>query len=309
MTKFRNYLPETIFFDRKNGTPSRVFHEQCAFFRASDGFPVVASRGAMFPLGAAFGDLFPELPDPLCLLSGAAAKKPAPVPETRDAESGTLLLFPDFLPSTGLIFLVRLPDRVRDICRVAGEKLSPPPLPLPENRCAGAEKLTSLYERLSEIFFYTERVMCEYQGFLSRVLTAARFVGCRISSENLSGLPATLAETDETRLTVFLLCTFLALRRLTGNVNAETEDGGGQFVLRLSLTPPTDLPAKRTEPLPDRLFDFLSLPAFRDFEIQVCKNGIFLRAALPKAAAFRSAAGGAEGSVYLFFGTDSAIFC
>ena len=83
-------------------------------------------------------------------------------------------------------------------------------------------------EDVTRLFYYVDRIFDDGTrfriGLWSRMLLIAEFVGCRLDETGLSVTPPPLSCGDTARLTAFLLCAMLDLRRMDGRIRAENRD-------------------------------------------------------------------------------------
>lgn len=278
-----NYVPEKLQLEGKHGRSSRVCREGFGIFSAADRFRRLISCGTVAtPMQEAFleeGIRREELG-----FLKAALKSHGRV--LLQAAEGSLLVFGDWLNSTGLVLSVRLPEPKNAVMQALGMMgredfaISPDEEESPRAIRASADEVL---EHLAEIFYYLDRILSPSAelGLLTRATLIAELIGCHADCTALPLTFPSLLSHKASSLTAFLFCAFLSLRR--EHVSAESEEARGRFPsFRCTLSAVEE---RVTQPSEEEIeekreFSWMGHPAFAPFEISVGENGISLQAEL-----------------------------
>ena len=295
----KSYIPEKNFFDGKNKSAIRLFHDDCAILDVNNHFCTIAERGFRVPLGTPFFDAFPISKENENRLRQFLCSEDEII--LLPLENTSLLFFSALLQSTGLLLVIRMPHNEKEI-RNALEfarrnAFSPIFCPDSEQRSGTA----ALSEQLSEIFYYTDRILAPESniGLWTHLLLIANFAGCHLEHVSLPTERSTLTRNERDSLTAFFLCAFLILRYRTGKNEAFADDHSTSafdikknpvFSIHLKHTPIRAegkmLPRDEQELMDHErspLHHLLSVPAFKKithdiqesnfiFEIPICQN-------------------------------------
>ncbi len=203
-----------------------------------------------------------------------------------DRSGRAVLVWADLLQSAGVLVFMR-PHLSAGRVALALGQMERRDLPL-SPRMQAQEKPAKTLDTtensiLAEQLFYMDRIMkhdisC---GIWAHSVTVANFVGCFLKRVSPGIDRLLISDTDAKRLTAFLLCAFLSLRRRDGSYMAADAS--------LSDTPTVLYRAEQEElaeyPMPNRQedltqFPFLQAHGMRDFHITQTPNGLILEAFL-----------------------------
>ena len=287
MKALHSYVPESEFLKDKHQAPSRVFFEDCAVLDAENGYRVLACRGEGLTLGASFPLVCGIPKDELAFLEGALAHRTRVLLNSR---RGPILIFAEPLAHTGALIAV-LPHSkpsvlLRALTLVGQDTIALSPAFANAPVSANQEDAEA-YEHIEEIFFYMDRILCPDAelGIWTRSLLIANFTGCKLDLVSLPVDALAITQADDMRLSLFLFCTFLAMRHESGKVFAISrhptqKDRPCRYVAGVTQCTPIKLKKLGMRDL--SRFPFLSLPAFGDFSARLSKNKIVLEALLPQ---------------------------
>ena len=260
------YIPESLLTEEKQELARRVCREDCLIVDPSNGFRILTSRGSTAMQGDLLNKRFAIPPSEMRFLRNALSK------HTRilltGGSSRALLVFADLLRASGILLVLAPHADASAVARLLNhlgrsEFAVSPALsrvsPVPHNTDG------DVYEQLTELFFYLDRILSPSPRFGLRTKThlIANFAGCILDdvAVPLDALSCPPAECE--RLVAFLLCAFLSLRARDRGVSAKTDEAE-QSVLRYRVEPIADGDGRNVPPCD---FPFLSLPAFRHFTV------------------------------------------
>ena len=216
MNKIRSYVPESVFFDNKDQSGCRIFHDNCAIINAVDNYRLIAARGIDIPIGEPFFDTLS--------ISDEETDRLQKFLQTQEeylllsCQKSTLIVFAALLQNTGLLLVVQVSYCKKDVQKSIenARRDAFSPIFHPDNIVFQEEP--RLQEKLAEIFYYTDRILQPPPtlGLWTRLLLIANFVGCRLEHVSLSASFPTLPKKHQDVLTAFLLCAFLIFRHRTG---------------------------------------------------------------------------------------------
>ncbi len=265
------YVPESLLTDEKQDRARRVCHEDCMIVDPSDNFRILVSRGRTAMQGKRLDKLFAIPSLEMQFLRNALSKNTHVL--LMGGDSRALLVFGDLLRASGILLVLsphadahavtRLLHHVgRSDFAISPELSRVSPVPH-----SGDDEV---YEQLTELFFYLDRILSPSPRFGLRTKThlIANFAGCILDdvAVPLDSLSCPPAESE--RLIAFLLCSFLSLRTCDHGVSAKTDEADLP-VFRYRVEPIADSDEKRIASCD---FPFLSLPAFCRFAI-LSSNG------------------------------------
>ena len=224
MKDLSSYVPEALHTHQKRQNACRLFWEELAVVDPEKDFCILASRGNSMPVGSNFfktcGVL---LRDSALLRSHLPKERRFLLP----ASNGCVLMLGDLLGETGLFLGLLLPqDAEAVLCALLrmgrGELVAPPEL-LPKGGLLSRPYDEALCRRLEELFYYLDRILhpAPEASLWTRCLLIANFTGCRLERVALPVDAPRLSGTDDACMTLFLLCSFLALRQKSGRVQTE----------------------------------------------------------------------------------------
>ena len=287
MKPLHSYVPETDFLKDKHQFPSRTFFEDCAVLDVEKGYRVLACRGEGLAVGADFPRLCGIPKEELAFLERALVRTRRVLLNSR---RGPILIFAEALAQTGALIAVLPHGKPSSLLRaltLAGQNvisLSPAFANAP---ASANQDDAEACEHIEEIFFYMDRILCPEAalGIWTRSLLIANFTGCKLDLVSLPVDALAITQADEMRLSLFLFCTFLAMRHESGKVFAISrhptqKDLPYRYVAGVTQCTPLDPKTRGARDLSQ--FPFLSLPAFRDFSVSVSQNKIVLEALLPQ---------------------------
>ena len=242
MKQIYSYLPETeLFLDKNN--QSRICHFDCAVLDAKQQFEVLAERG----FHAAYGEnLFSLLGWQEEAYTALNRFLPSSVSTLlRPCAGGSLLLFRQWYDSLGLLLAIRLPyaeSELRKELNNASHSAISPIFSMDDTVDKNQKRDTA--EALAEVFYYTERIFAlpNPSSLFGHALLLANFAGCRLLP---SALPYSFPQMDKKeamRLSAFLLCTLLSLRKAEGNAFAFSEHSAQKEVCNVENVQPENPP-------------------------------------------------------------------
>ena len=293
MKNLHSYIPESLAFLDKQKDSSRLFFEDCAVIEPAFENRILAARGEGLLLEKSFFDLCGVSASDQSLFQECFHKHPHFL---LPAGNDSVLIFSEAFGDTGLLLGLRLHIDAISLRRalfqigqvdfVCPDSIAAAPL---TPQVGDAE----LSLRLEELFYYTSRILSpKDEGSLwTWCLLIANFAGCRLERVALPVQSPPFSRRDRMRLTFFLLCSFLAMRRKDGKVGA----GGEELVenetqplycCKVSLEEEArDYLAKKGGKTTELPF-FLCANCFSDLAASITDCGISLEARLP---IFRSA--------------------
>ncbi len=298
MTNLHSYVPENLQFLHKQQAASRRFFEECALFSPEKNFQILASRGNRLPEGESFLACCGISLSPSAFLGQIS---PQSIHLLIPCKEGSVLLFADLFAHTGLLFGVLVPVDGETILRVLTligrsdfRSVAAFPHATPSFR-TGDELLC---RQLEELFYYTTRIFSPKPeaSLWTGCLLIANFAGCRLAKVSLPIESPALSKRDEACMTLFLLASFLTLRRKSGEVMAEgatksSTASSATYQCAVSFSEPetdtdtepepenpseTDLP-----PPPPPLPLFLSEPCFADLTATLREDGMKMETRFP----------------------------
>lgn len=285
MTKHLNsYIPELIYGEHKHEIPSRICREDFAVIDPGNGYCILESRGVSIEEGI-------SLPKAWNLPKREIAYLERELPRSRRAlllgGRGPVMVFGDLLDTTGLLFAV-CPDldvqsvwKSLRLLHVDTVAISPA-IPEPDSSVPSEKAV----EYIKELFYYMDRIFDTRDrfeiGLWTRTALISNFVGCRLQIKDLPMDLQIESRAVRERLTAFLICTFLSLRKMDGSVSATCDPRDPEIVCRVELNPEGQ--GEIEPPCESKRFLFLELPAFREFAIRTENGSLVLDAILHSAA-------------------------
>jgi hypothetical protein len=266
---FSSYVPEMLFSDRKQESPARICREDFTVLDPTNKYKILAGRGLYTQAGLSFLRLWQIPTTEIEWMEGV-------LPRHRrvllDGKDGPVLVFADLLQTTGLLFAVRpylsvnlLVSGLRQL-NLKNVVISPGL----EASCSMTVPDESRLTQISELFYYMDRILDAEDRFEIGVWTRTRliatFAGCKLESVDLPITEPTASRTERDRLTAFLICTLLEMRKMDGKIAALGEGTAPTFRCRLELTPLGRLSPRIKDY--KSLFPALEVPVFRDFSVQ-----------------------------------------
>ena len=247
--------------DGKDRPESRFFHEDCALINVAEQFKVVTERGFHCKIGQTFTS---------ALNLGWEAVRQLRTFHTRyndtmllPCEDGTLILFSHLYPTTGMLLAIRIHDtetRVAEAMRRAQhEVLSFPIFPQQDQPKPEA---TPLDMQMEELYFYLNRILAPSQNlsFWTHCLRIANFAGCKLDFVDLPIENVILPHEDYQRLTAFLLCVFMTLRKRTGRVRLMDKDKVDPAIKNVEKVQEDDCQQESSQTLSLRLVHLSNVP-------------------------------------------------
>ena len=139
------------------------------------------------------------------------------------------MLFADLLSATGLMLGILLEQSAEDVF-CALKRMGQTNFIVPQRILPKGDFLSSRYDedlcaQIDELFYYLERILLPTPeaSLWTRCLLIANFVGCRLERVALPVTAPPLSKNDNARMTLFLFCSFLALRQKSGRVLTDGE--------------------------------------------------------------------------------------
>ena len=278
---FRSYVPELLFGEQKQEMPTRICREDFVAVDPSDQYRILTGRG----LYAQAGNLLPKV----WRLPRAEMEwlERALISHRRvllNGADGAVLIFADVLDATGLLFAVRPYLSVSSLLNglrhlELGDVAISPTLDEPSHPSWYQENALT---QIAELFYYMDRIFdtpARFEiGAWTRTRLIANFVGCKLESVDLPIQEPTISHAERDRLTAFLICALLEMRKMDGDVRASGEDETPHFRCRVELTPFGRLSKHAEEQT--GLIPLLGLPAFRNFTLRRENGALVLDALL-----------------------------
>lgn len=266
------YVPESLLLDEKQERARRVCHEDLLIVDPADGFRVLVSRGRTPMQGKRLDKLF-SIPAPeMQFLRNALSKSTRVL--LMGGDSRALLVFGDLLRSSGVLLVLSPHADALAVARLLHHvgrsdfAVSPALSQVSPMPHSGDDEV---YEQLSELFFYLDRILSTSPRFGLRTKThlIANFAGCILDDVAVPLDALTCPTVEIERLIAFLFCAFLSLRTHDRGVSAKTDECDTP-VLRYRVEPIADADGKDACPCD---FPFLSLPAFCRFAMLSTNGG------------------------------------
>lgn len=269
----KSYVPELTLLESKAEQSARTFDGDLAVIAPANGFCAVACRGRACAVGQSMTEAYGIDPAELAFLRHALASHKRILLQ---GKGGAVLLFADLLDTTGLL-LAAVPKLsaasaarlLRHLCR-ADFAISPT-LSAATGALQAEDK--SSYDRLSELLYYTDRILSDdpNTGLWTRTLLTANFAGCLLEATSLPVNAFALSRGEGHRFTAFLLCAFLTLRNRDATVAARTpEEGQGMDGIRYQLQ---IQPISRGGGESGLELPFTQIPALRDCFVSTVSDG------------------------------------
>lgn len=296
------YVPERVFFEGKNLASERLCQEEAAVIDVASGYRLLVRHRLADEQG---NDLFSAFgigrSERTFLERSLGGHKRLLL----HGDCGEVLILADWISETGLLLALRLPE-MRGVFRQAlglmrREEIVFSPF-VGEAPQGSAAAIDAAIEHLSELFFYLDRILSPDRsiGLMTRVSLIGSFVGCRVFGEALPVDFPALQSRDTARLSAFLLCSLITLRRqnnpviATGEGNAvmhrtfgcrldygepECDSDGAQVaspdaVSRVTKRPHADWRETELD------FSFLEHEAFREYAVEWKQGSLSLQAPL-----------------------------
>ncbi len=279
----KRYLPELLLTEEKHSDATEPCAEDFAVIDAANGYRVLACRAQSLKEGdllpAAWGVSSTELD----FLERTISSHPRVI---LDTEKGAILVFADFLRSTGILLVARPYLQSRTLLGILRFLKRSDFLPSPTLLAqTGTDNVCSdwaVCEQIDRLLYYLDRMLDQNGrfgiGFWPRCLLVAHFAGCRLDKTLLSIERPALSKSDDARLTLFLLCTMLKLRQTSGRVCTEEGDLPCFFCrVELEMPHPTH---RDCNTVPRTDFPILELPEFSRFSLTEGPSGLVLEAHL-----------------------------
>ena len=258
------YVPESFLLDEKQECARRVCHEDLLIVDPADGFHVLVARGSTPMQGKRLDKLFAIPSSEMQFLRNTLSTSTRVL--LMGGNSRALLIFGDLLRSSGILLVLSPHADASAVARLfnhmgRSEFVPSPALsqvsPVPHS---GDDEI---YEQLTELFFYLDRILSPSPRFGLRTKThlIANFAGCILDDVAVPLDALTCPTIESERLVAFLFCAFLSLRMHDRGASAKTDERDLP-VLHYRVEPIADEDDRN---LPPCDFPFLALPAFRRF--------------------------------------------
>lgn len=280
-----SYLNEEAFLQGKNRPVPRLLREECGVVSFARGCSVIACRGVHFEPGASFVSSLRLSHREEVFFFANVGKHPRLL---LDTPMGPCLVFADLLEKTGLFCALLLPKGVLSSVAAALARCSSVPFLLraPASlRGAPAAEDRALCE---ELLFYMELVFSRRPSriaLLWRECTLlAEFAGCTVERTAFPAVEGSLSDRDSCKFRLFLLCSFLTLRRTGSGVSTAVGAPEGDFLLRVEQKKQYGPFYKRKKASAREAFFhqflFLKESVFADFWVCVPEVGVILNGKL-----------------------------
>ena len=274
------YVPEIDFTNEKALIPLRTHCEDISVINPADQFRILAHRPCLVGKDLTLPTLWAIPAEELVFLNTALSSHSR---IALFADGHAVLILGELHDASGVLLAVRpriSPTALRryaDTCCL-GDLVFSPAFPLPATSLSDEE-----LEQMDELNYYLGQILKPRGevGLATLTWRVANFVGCRLEHIDLPVEEPLLAEAQIKRLTAYLLCVFLHLHTLGGDVSAtDVTADTPQFRCRVEYVDPNAAPSN------DRLLqlaslDFHKLPAFSDFVIRRQEERLILDAHLP----------------------------
>lgn len=234
----RGYVPEATFLRKKDRAAVRICREDCAVIDAANGFLILASRGERLTEGTDLRDALKMTEDDRLQFSNLLGTHKH---FYMTADGLPLLIFSDFLSSTGLLLAVlphAHPHAVLSALRLLNRTDFFLPPKEKAEKCA-LSKLRLAADQLSDILYYTDRILQAYSANLNNqyyLAHTAAFAGCALDFETVRAFARLNEPLKNPRTILFLLCTFLFLRNHSGALSAKDESPSVIYRITLRAT-------------------------------------------------------------------------
>lgn len=220
--KFRSYVPELLFGDRKQETPARICHEDFAVVDPTNQYRILAGRGLYAQAELSLPRVWQIPCAELSWLEEILQRHRRVLLNGGD---GPVLVFADLLNTTGLLFAVRpyLPIKtlVRGLRHLGRQDIVISPAV--EVSFSQTFPEESALTQISELFYYMDRMFDSSDRFeigaWTRTRLIATFVGCKLEEVDLPIAEPIPSRVERDRLTAFLICALLELRKMDGRVS------------------------------------------------------------------------------------------
>ena len=222
INKIRSYVPESEHLSPKMRHGSRVCLEDCAVIDVGRGGLILASRGAGFSGSTVFDAVGMSEEERVLFDLGVSRHKRFLI----SVGKRPLLIFADWLAQTGLVLAVLLHcDATSAVAAL--EVLSDTGfvcLASHEGKGMDTDACRDAFERLSDIFSYTDVILSPSADTVIRLSYIAAFAGCRLEPTLLKSICEGGLRVQDPHTVLFLFCAFLFLRGQDGMIDADRED-------------------------------------------------------------------------------------
>ena len=285
--KVYSYVPEKAFLKRTDHPSAQIFGDACVLFDPEEEFRVVACRGDGLAAGTRWDRVLALGEDETTFLRECAPQNSLSLIY---GNGGAWLILSAFYSTTGLLLGIRPFTNGEAFCqRMAQDRLfavamSPAALEA-ASRGRGADALSlewsvNVLHEVSDILRHFSRMERSFD-LADHVCWLARFAGCPV--EERSSIRAAIPPSLSAKLTVYLLCLFLALQGRGGRLLTSKAATGASFDAGLALewsvlgeeNARTRVDPAALADFPE--FDFLFRPCFRPFRLEYTPQGLSLR--------------------------------
>ena len=265
----RGYVPEATFLCKKKRPTVQTCREDCAVIDVTNGFLILASRGTSLP-------------------EGTDLRRALNMTETEQAQFSELcrkhthlfltvgglpvLLFSDFLSSTGLLLAV-IPHAPSNTVLPALQHLNRTDFFTPPSeeakRCTVSE-IRRASDLLADLLYYTDRILQSKPTQLNQqyyLAHTAAFAGCALDLETVRNFAKMDDPLKSPRTVLFLLCVFLFLRNQAGSLLAKRKKAS--VVYHVTLRSITERSKDPCVPLPT----FAKAPCFSAYKLEPRADG------------------------------------
>ena len=279
-SSLESYVPDSFFREGKEELAGRECREDFCLINPSDKNRILAARGAAFEVGKHLEIASSERSFVLTSLSSGQTVACL-------CSNRPMILFPALLQACGLIPVLLPHGKCEDVAICLrhmnrSDLLFSPALSEVARHGRGDE---ALYRDLCEQMTLCDRILSPDRDDDFRLHSAyvALFSGFRADVTTLPIGAYPVSDAELKRWTAFLLCTLLSLRTLSTARAHLALDGATRSDISLRLTQ-SGVGIPKGAPT-ERIFSYLSLPAFSDFRLLRTDGGLLLEIKLRRHSA------------------------
>ena len=212
--KIESYVPEEDFYQRKDEHFWSSAFEDCFIVDLHYSPTVIAScRGT--------NEIVIPFPPTADLLTLFGTHEPFILPCTK----GTLLLYPAWRHlEFALVFLFKERIEMVEKAYQNAQRYAFSTIFDTDNKKADTPQ-TELESKLCTLHFYMDRLFGDKRetNVAAHILMIANLVGCRLHEMSVSRINATLDEREMERISTYLFCIFMTMRRFNGEISTSAK--------------------------------------------------------------------------------------
>jgi len=213
--KIESYVPEETFLAGKNARFCRAAFEDCFVVDLHNGPNIIAScRGTE--------QIETSMADTAALLTLFDGKKEFLI---LPSSQGTLLVYPAW-PQLELALVFLLKERAEDIEKAyQNAKQYAFSMIFDTDDKSEINQRLNLKTKLCVLDFYVKRLFGDEheKNVTAQILMLANLVGCRLHKMSVSRVSVNLDEREMERISAFLCCAFMTMRRYNGRISTTDE--------------------------------------------------------------------------------------